>query len=184
VPRTCAKSEKRESTIGQEPTLILITFDISKMMSTMETPATGSTALGTDSQHVSAPVSIYSTGGLGWGGFFGGPLAIAYLIYRDLTSLGRADLFPKVALWFVPFIVFWLYCLFSFPPDLISQWILYLPQTILWWIVARHLFAEIYRKHKLSGGSFTPKWEAVRFGFLVFLGLKLIFFIVGELAAL
>lgn len=153
-------------------------------MSTIETSATSSTAAGTDSQHVNAPVLIHSAGGLGWGGFFGGPLAMAYLIYRDLTSLGRADLFPKVAMWFVPFIVFWLYCVLSFPPDFISQWILYLPQTILWWIVARHIFVEIYRTHKFSGGSFNSKWQAVRFGFLVFLGLKLTFFIVEELKVL
>ena len=87
-------------------------------------------------------------------------------------------------MWFAPFIVFWLYCLFSFPPDLISQWILYLPQTILWWIVARHLFSEIYRTHKLSGGLFNSRWQAVRFGFLLFLGLKLTFFIVDELRVL
>lgn len=109
---------------------------------------------------------------------------MAYLIYRDLTSLGRADLFSKVAMWFIPFIFFWLYCLFSFPPDLISQWTLYLPQTILWWIVARHLFVEIHRAHKDSGGSFNSRWQAVRFGFLVFLGLKLTFFIAEELKAL
>jgi hypothetical protein len=150
----------------------------------MENSATAPTAAGIDSQHVNAPVSIYSAGGLGCGGFFGGPLAMAYLIYRDLISLGRADLFLKVAMWFVPFIVFWLYCLFSFPPDLISQWILYLPQTILWWIVARHLFVEIHRTHKVSGGQFNSKWQSVRFGFLVFLGLKLTFFIAEELKAL
>lgn len=150
----------------------------------METSANAPAVMGTDPQNVNAPVSIYSAGGLGWGGFFGGPLAMAYLIYRDLTSLGRADLFPKVAMWLVPFIVFWLYCLFSFPSDLISQWILYLPQTILWWIVARHLFVEIHHTHTVSGGSFNSKWQAVRFGFLVFLGLKLTFFIVEELKTL
>ncbi|MCU6499568.1 hypothetical protein LPN04_17375 [Rugamonas sp. A1-17] len=150
----------------------------------MEISATTPAVAGTDSHNEDARVSVYSVGGLGCGGFFGGPLAMAYLIYRDLTLLGRADLFSKVAMWFVPFIVFWLYCLFSFPPDLISQWTLYLPQTILWWIVARHLFAEVHRTHKVSGGLFNSKWQAVRFGFLVFLGLKLTFFVVEELKAL
>jgi hypothetical protein len=133
-----------------------------------------------DSQAVKNPAQIYSAEGLGWAGFFGGPLAITYLIYRDLTAMGRRDLFAQAVAWFIPFIVFWLYCLFSFPPDLVSQWILYLPQTILWWIVARHLFAEIHGQHRASGGTFNAKWYAVRFGFFVFLGLKLTFIVVGS----
>jgi hypothetical protein len=164
--------------------LILIKTDTFKVMFTMETSAMTPTVAGTDSHGGDARVSVYSAGGLGWGGFFGGPLAMAYLIYRDLTLLGRADLFSKLAMWFVPFIAFWLYCLFSFPPDLISQWTLYLPQTILWWIVARHLLLEVQRTHSVSGGLFNSKWRAVRFGFLVFLVLKLTFFIAGELKAL
>jgi hypothetical protein len=134
-----------------------------------------------DFQALNTSVQVHSCAGLGLGGFFGGPLAITYLIYRDLASLGRTDLLSKVAIWFVPLIVFWLYCLFSFPPDLISQWTLYLPQTILWWIVARHLLADIHRVYRAAGGSFYSRWHAVRFGFFVFLGLKLIFFVTGAL---
>ena len=127
---------------------------------------------------------VHTTGGFGLGGFFGGPLAISYLIYRDLITLGRTDLFRKAFAWFAPFVVLWLYCLLSFPPDLISQWILYLPQTILWWIVSRHLFAGIHTKYKAAGGLFKSKWQAVRFGFFVFLGLKVFFFFVGVVAKL
>lgn len=126
-------------------------------------------------------IRIHCSGGLGWGGFFGGPLAISYLIFRDLTSLGRTDLLPTAAAWFAPFILFWLYCLFSFPPDFISQWILYLPQTILWWIVARHLSVGIHRAYEASGGLFKSKLNAVRTGFFIFLGLKVTFFAVGSL---
>ena len=67
---------------------------------------------------------------------------MSYLIYCDLVGLGRRDLLGAAAAWFGAFILFWLYCLFSFPPDLISQWIPYLPQTILWWIIARHLLRD------------------------------------------
>jgi hypothetical protein len=124
---------------------------------------------------------IFDSGGLGWSGFFGGPLAISYLIYRDLRALGHTDLLPKVAVWFIPCILFWLYCLLSFPRDLVSQWILYLPQTILWWILARHLLGKIQADFAIAGGKFRTRWAAVRLGFFTFLGMKLFFYVVGAL---
>lgn len=114
-------------------------------------------------------------------GFFGGPLTISYLIYRDLIALGRKDLVPKAAAWFVPCLLLWIYCVLSFPPDLISQWIPYLPQTILWWVIARHVFGGTQAKFVANGGLFKSRWQAVRFGFFVFLGLKIAFFSVGLL---
>ena len=124
---------------------------------------------------------IFDSGGLGWGGFFGGPLAISYLIYRDLVALRRTDLLPSVFARFVPCILFWLLCVLSFPPDLITQWIYYLPQTILWWILSRHLLTGIYVKFVAAGGSFKSRWTAVGFGFFTFLGLKLFFYVLGAL---
>ena len=140
-------------------------------------------------QTVEAPTSaplvrIYSVGGLGLGGFFGGPLAISYLVYRDLVALGRTDLLLKAAAWFIPCVLLWSYCLLSFPPDPISQWIPYLPQTVLWWIIARHLFSGIYVEFAVNGGTFKSKWQAVRFGFFTFLGLKVIFFAAAVLKGL
>lgn len=132
----------------------------------------------TDGHHESStPIRIHHLGGLGLGGFFGGPVAISYLIYRDLCALRRLDLVVTTAVWFVPFILFWLYCLFSFPPDLISQWILYLPQTILWWIVARHLLRKIHANYRERGGLFLSRWRSVRFGLFTFAALKILFFV-------
>jgi hypothetical protein len=122
---------------------------------------------------------IFDSGGLGWGGFFGGPLAISYLVYRDLSALRRTDLLPNVAVWFVPCVLFWLYWLLSFPRDLISQWIFYLPQTILWWIFARHLLAKTHAEFTNAGGKFRSRWAAVRLGFFTFLALKLFFYVMG-----
>lgn len=126
-----------------------------------------------------SPISIrvHRLGGLGLAGFFGGPLAISYLIYRDLVALRRPDLLLTAAFWFGPFILFWLYCLFSFPPDLISQWIPYLPQTIIWWMVARHLLRKIHASYRERGGLFLSRWRAVGFGITTFGALKMLFFI-------
>jgi hypothetical protein len=134
---------------------------------------------------INAPLArIHSVGGLGLGGFFGGPLAISYLVYRDLVALGRTDLLPKAAAWFIPCILLWSYCLLSFPPDPISQLIPYLPQTVLWWIIARHLFAGIHAEFAANGGAFKSKWQAVRLGFFTFLGLKVVFFVAAVLKEL
>lgn len=131
----------------------------------------------TDAQHSSSTMKkIHRLGGLGLAGFFGGPLALSYLIYRDLVVLRRQDLLLTTALWFGPFILFWLYCIFSFPPDLISQWIIYLPQTILWWIVARHLLGKIHADYQKQGGPFLSRWRAVKFGILACIALKVFFF--------
>src|SRR6218665_198260 len=112
-----------------------------------------------NSHTIESPVRIHSAGGLGWGGFFGGPLALSFLVYRDLRALGRMDLFPKAAVWLVFFIALWLYCVLGFPPDLISQWILYFPQAILWWIVARGLFADVRGRFESDGGAFHSRWK-------------------------
>jgi hypothetical protein len=125
---------------------------------------------------------IYGLGSLGLGGFFGGPLALAYLVYCDLKALGRLDLMRPAAFWFIPFVVFWLYGIFSFPPDLISQWMLYLPQTILWWIVCRHLLAKVHAGYRADGGLFKSRWRAIRFGVFTFLAIKFVFF-VGAVAS-
>ncbi len=117
-------------------------------------------------------------------GFFGGPLAVSHLIYRDLLNLGRKDLVPKAAAWFVPCLLLWIYCVLRFPPDLISQWIAYLPQTILWWVIASRLLAGTHAKFVADGGLFRSRWQAVRFGFFVFLGLKVAFFVAGVLQEL
>jgi hypothetical protein len=132
----------------------------------------------TSEQQVSSTLTrIHGLGGLGLAGFFGGPLAISYLIYRDLIVLRREDLLLTTAVWFVPFIVFWLYCIFSFPPDLISQWILYLPQTILWWIVARHLLGKIHACYQEQECLFRPRLQAIKFGFFTFVAIKIFFFV-------
>ena len=125
------------------------------------------------------PPKIFTLGGLGLGGFFGGPLAITYLIYRDLIALELRSKFRIVAIWFTPLILFWIYCIFNFPPDFISQFILHFPQAILWWIVARHLLSSIHRNHISNDGLFRSRWSAVRFGIFTFFSLKIIFFIFG-----
>jgi hypothetical protein len=131
----------------------------------------------TKGQHSSSTLTkIHRLGGLGMAGLFGGPLALSYLIYRDLVMLRRQDLLYTAALWCVPIILFWLYCIFSFPPDLISQWIVYLPQTILWWIVARHLLGKIHADYQQRGGPFLSRWRAVRFGILSWISFKILFF--------
>jgi len=145
----------------------------------METTASNLSAQVTEPNPIAGSVRIFSTGSLGLGGFFGGPLAILYLICRDLVALGCTDLLSKTFVWFVPFLLFWSYCLFSFPPDFLSQFILYLPQTILWWIVARHLFGKLHLEFASNGGVFRSKWQAIRFGFFTFLGLKVVFFLAG-----
>ena len=132
----------------------------------------------TDEPHASPTLTrINRIGGLGLAGFFGGPLAISYLIYRDLVVLGRKDLLLAKAGCFGPLILFWLYCIFSFPPDLISQWILYLPQTILWWFMARHLLSKAHAGYQEQGCQFLSRWRAVRFGVFTFVVLKIFFFV-------
>jgi hypothetical protein len=127
----------------------------------------------------STPTPIHTLGGLGLGGLFGGPLAISYLIYRDLIALGLEMNLRVVAAWFVPFILFWIFCIFTFPPDFISQFILYFPQTILWWIVARHLLGGVHSKYRNNGGLFRTRLSAVRFGIFTFFALKILFFVGG-----
>jgi hypothetical protein len=124
-------------------------------------------------------VKIHCIGGLGWAGLFGGPVAISFLVYKDLVALGREDLLKTAAIWYGLFILIWLYFLLSTPPDLISQWIPFLPQTILWWIVARHLFGSLHSGHRMQGGLFFSRWRSIRFGFFTFLVLKLIFFVIA-----
>lgn len=127
----------------------------------------------------STPKLIHTIGGLGLGGFFGGPLAISYLIYRDLVALGLEANLRVAAAWFGPLILFWIFCIFKFPPDFISQFILYLPQSILWWIVARHMLVGVHTKYRNNGGKFRTRLSAVRFGFFTFLALKIVFFVGG-----
>ena len=162
------------------PCYLAVLQDISELTK-MDTSASGLTPDTTASSVSASPARIHSAGGLGLAGLFGGPLAISYLIYRNLISLGRTDLLPKAAAWFIPCVLLWAYCILSFPPDLISQWIPYLPQTILWWIVVRHLFAGVHAEFAADGGVFKPRWQAVRFGFFTFLGLKVGFFAIGVL---
>jgi hypothetical protein len=126
---------------------------------------------------ISTPKLIHTIAGLGLGGFFGGPLAISYLIYRDLVTLGLESNLRVAAAWFGPLILFWIFCIFKFPPDFISQFILYLPQSILWWIVARHLLLGVHTKYRNNGGMFRTQLSAVRFGIFTFLTLKIVFFV-------
>lgn len=121
-------------------------------------------------------VRFHGTGGLALAGFFGGPLALYYLADRDLRVSKQSELRRRTAAWFIPLSAVWLYFLFSFPPDLISQWIAYLPQTILWWMVVRHLFRDAHAALVQQGALKHSKWRAVRFGFFVFLGLKVLLF--------
>lgn len=109
-------------------------------------------------------------------GLFGGPLALSYLLYRDLGVLGRPDLRWRALAWFGPLSGVWLYCLLTLPPDLISQWIGYLPQTLLWWIVARHLVRIAHAGHVQGGGLFFSRWRGVGAGLVMFCILKLTFF--------
>lgn len=123
-------------------------------------------------------VEIQTISGLWLGGFFGGPFAMTYLIYRDLVALGRTDVLCGVAAWFVPFSLFWLYCLVSFPPDFVSQFLLYLPQTIFWWIVARHILRNVHASVPDGGVLFVSRWRAVAFGVSVFAAMKLLILLV------
>lgn len=123
------------------------------------------------------PPEIFSIGGLAVAGFFGGPLALLYLADRDLRALHEPALRRRLARWFVPLSVVWLYFLFSFPPDLVSQWLPYLPQTILWWMVVRHLFRQAHAGFVERGIVMRPKYDAFEFGFCVFLGLKAVLWI-------
>ena len=120
---------------------------------------------------------IHRTSGLGLAGLFGGPLALSYLLYRDLRVLHRADLGRRALAWFAPLSGLWLYCLLSFPPDLISQWILYLPQPVLWWIVARHLLRPAHACYVQGGGQFFSRWRGFGAGVMTFCILKLTFFV-------
>lgn len=122
---------------------------------------------------------VHTLHGLGFAGLLGGPLAIAYLIYRDLVVLGRRDMLSIAAAWYAAFIVIWLYCLFRFPPDFISQWLGYLPQAILWWIVARHLLRTAHISYQGQGGMFYSPWRAVRFGIRMFIALKILFLVIA-----
>lgn len=124
---------------------------------------------------------IHRTAGLGLAGLFGGPLALSYMLYRDLRVLRRADLGRRALAWFAPLSGLWLYCLLSFPPDLISQWILYLPQTVLWWIVARHLLRPAHAGYVQGGGQFFSRWRGVGTGLVTFCILKLTFFIADSM---
>jgi len=121
-----------------------------------------------------APPEIFSTGGLAVAGFFGGPLALFYLADRDLRALREPALRRRLKSWFIPLTVIWLYFLFGFPPDLVSQWIAYLPQTILWWMVVRHLFRQAHAGFRQRGAAVLPKYNAFEFGFCVFIGLKVL----------
>jgi len=150
----------------------------------MDTSASVPSHLAANLTAGTTPARVHSSIGLGLGGFFGGPLAISYLIYRDLVSLGRTNLLPKAAAWFIPCILLWGFFLLRFPPDPISQWIPYLPQTVLWWLIARHLFGRILAQHVAEGGEYKSRWQAVRFGFFTFLGLKVVFFCAEVLAYL
>lgn len=132
------------------------------------------TAAPTHEQHVQVSPEIFSIGGLAVAGFFGGPLALFYLADRDLRALQEPALRRRLAHWFIPLSAVWLYFLFSFPPDLLSQWISYLPQTILWWMVVRHLFRQAHAGFAQRGIVMLPKYDAFEFGFCVFLGLKLV----------
>jgi hypothetical protein len=122
---------------------------------------------------------IYSSGGLALAGLFGGPLSMVYLHYRDLKALGLSDRLWVCAAWFVPLIALWLYFIFTVPPDVISQLIPFLPQTMLWWMVARHLLASVQVDHRNEGGLFRSQWAAVRFGLVIFGALKILFFAGG-----
>ena len=102
---------------------------------------------------------------------------MAYLIYRDLVTLDRRDRLPVAAVWFTFFTLFWLYCIFSFPPDLISQWLLYFPQTILWWMVASHLLADLHAAHREHGGYFFSRWRGVSVGLGIFIVIKTLFLV-------
>lgn len=123
------------------------------------------------------PPEIFSIGGLAVAGFFGGPLALFYLANRDLSTLHEPALQRRLAHWFIPLSAVWLYFLFNSPPDLVSQWLPYLPQTILWWMVVRHLFRQAHAGFVQRGIAMRPKYDAFEFGFCVFLGLKAVLWI-------
>lgn len=137
----------------------------------------GATAAPAQGRNEPAPPEIFSIGGLAVAGFFGGPLALFYLADRDLRDLHEPALRRRLTHWFIPLSAVWLYFLFSFPPDLISQWLPYLPQTILWWMVVRHLLRQAHAGFAQRGVVMRPKYDAFEFGFCVFLGLKAILWI-------
>lgn len=118
---------------------------------------------------------IFSTGALALAGLFGGPLAIAYLMYCDLKTLGLSDRLRACAAWFGPLIALWFYLIVIAPTDVISQWVHHLPQVILWWMVARHLLAGIHARYRNEGGLFRSRWTAVGMGFATYFALKLVF---------
>jgi hypothetical protein len=104
---------------------------------------------------------------------------MGYLIYRDLKALGLSDRLRLCAAWFVPLIAFWLYFIFSVPPDVISQLIPFLPETILWWMVARHCLAPIHADYRKEGRLFRSRWAAAGLGLATFCALKIVFFAGG-----
>jgi hypothetical protein len=127
---------------------------------------------GSDSHNI----EIFSPTGLGLAGLLGGPIAIFYLTLEDLKRTRQTSLNSRVIAWFGPFIALWLFCIFYFPPDLLSQSIVYFPQVPLWWLTAKRLLSNTHSLHQVAGKSFRSKWAAVRFGVFTFLALKVIFF--------
>ena len=104
-----------------------------------------------NAMQLSAQSRIDSVGGLGLAGLIGGPLAVFYLIYRNLQLLGLRDRIPVAAAWFVPLVAVWLYFILSVPPDILSQLIPIFPQAVLWWLVIRHILGKSINVYRSKG---------------------------------
>ena len=126
------------------------------------------------SLETSTALQLHSLGGIALAGLFGGPIASGYLTFRNLQLLGHPNPAKKTLICFVPLVTVWLFIIFKSQPDVISQFIPFLPPILIWWLVARYVLNEAHTTHKSMGGGFKSKFNSTCFGLLTLIALKIL----------
>jgi hypothetical protein len=121
-------------------------------------------------------LKVHSIGGIALAGLFGGPIASAYLTFRNLQLLGHPNPARKVLVWFVPLTAVWLFISYKSHSDVISQLIPYLPQVFIWWLIARYFLKKSTITHRSLGGGFKSKFFSAGFGLLTTLTVRIVEF--------
>ncbi len=137
----------------------------------------------TRSELLGSPRKIYGLGGVALAGLVGGPLAVAYLVYRNLSMMGLQRKIGISAMILVPMVAIWLYVQFHVPPDALSQLVAFLPQVALWWLGARYMLSSAHRGHKDRGGSFRSAWAGFGVGWVALGTLWIFTFVLKKLGA-
>lgn len=116
---------------------------------------------------------LYSLAAVGWATLLGSPLAGAFIIMKNLRSLGRTAEVAQV--WMMAsgaFVV--LLGLGMVLPDNLSTTGITVAQVMGMYFYAKTLFEVSVRQHRERGWAFHSNWRAAGVGLLFLLGLLVV----------